>query len=201
MRSEMDGVLGRVLDGFASLGIEVLIGGSVASSMRGVARMTNDIDIVADLKAGHVAPLVAEFGQEFYVYGEAVRDAIAAKSSFNLIHLETMIKIDVFIRKATPWADSEWARRTEARVWQGDDAPTAYVASSEDLIIQKLHWYRSGGSVSERQWADVTGMLKVQRAVLDYAYMQHWASRRGVADLLEQALIEAAEPGANAAEE
>jgi hypothetical protein len=72
-----------------------------------------------------------------------------------------------------------------------DPERTAYVASAEDTVLTKLEWYRMGSEVSERQWRDVLGVLKVQAERLDLAYLRRWAAALGVADLLEQALSQA----------
>ncbi len=64
------------------------------------------------------------------------------------------------------------------------------VASAEDTLLAKLEWYRMGGEVSERQWRDVLGALKVQAGALDLEYLHRWASELGVDDLLERALTQ-----------
>lgn len=128
----------------------------------------------------------------FYVDAESIRDAVQHRRSFNVIHLETMFKVDVFVRKQRPFAQAQFERRTD-QVVATDPERTAYVASPEDIVLSKLEWYRMGGEVSDRQWRDVLGVLKVQGERLDLAYLRRWADALKVADLLERALTEARE--------
>lgn len=67
----------------------------------------------------------------------------------------------------------------------------AVFTSPEDIILHKLIWYEMGGRVSERQWLDVLGVLKVQSTDLDAAYLRKWAAKLRVAALLAQAWDEA----------
>lgn len=173
------------------LGVRYHVGGSVASSSYGAPRATMDVDLVADLRPEHAAPLARELQTEYYVDEDVVRDAIARSRSFNVIHLQTMIKVDVFVPPDRPFDRQEMAR---ARVRTLDLAPGARsfpVKSAEDRVLRKLEWYRAGGEVSERQWGDVLGVLKVQAAALDRAYLDRWAAQLSLADLLERAWGEA----------
>ncbi|HOG45663.1 MAG TPA: hypothetical protein PLJ35_14140 [Anaerolineae bacterium] len=179
-----------VIDALEALGVPNMIGGSLASAVYGVARSTLDVDLVADLPMEQVAPLAAALHDAFYLDVEAMRDAIRRQGSFNLIHLETMFKVDVFVLKRRPYDQAEFARRTE-QVVATEPERTACVASAEDTVLTKLEWYRMGGEVSERQWRDVLGVLMAQEGRLDLAYLRRWAPPLGVADLLERALSEA----------
>jgi hypothetical protein len=174
----------RVLEG---LEVPFLIGGSVASSLHGVPRSTQDVDLVADLRSEHARGLVNGLAGAFYVDLERVESAIRRRASFNVIHLATMIKVDVFVLGAEPAARVEMGRRQliELPVEPSVRLP---VASPEDTIVQKLAWYRRGGEVSDRQWRDVGEVVKVQGGRLDREYMRKAAKALGVEDLLSRLL-------------
>ncbi len=180
----------QVIQTLETLGVPYLIGGSLASAVHGVARATLDTDLITELQSQHAQPLVEALQDAFYIDLNAVRQAIQQQSSFNLIHLDSMFKIDVFVSKRRPFDQARFSRRAAYIVATNPDQ-TAYVSAVEDTILVKLEWYRLGGEVSGRQWRDVLGMIKVQQAQLDRAYLQRWATDLGVADLLEKALTEA----------
>ncbi|MCL6430880.1 MAG: hypothetical protein K6V36_08460 [Anaerolineae bacterium] len=186
--SPMD-VAGLVIDVLKALDVPYMIGGSLASAVHGVARSTLDVDLVAALCPEHAEALVRALGNAFYADLDAIRTAIASRTSFNLIHLETMIKVDVFVLKGRPYDHAQFARRTEQVVAMSPER-RAWVASAEDTILSKLEWYRLGGEVSERQWRDVLGIISTQAERLDVAYMRRWARTLAVGDLLERALTE-----------
>ncbi len=184
--------LSPVIDVFEHLRIAYHIGGSLASSAHGIPRTTVDIDLVADLRAEHVAPLVEQLREAYYVDEQMIHKALARRGSFNLIHLATMLKVDVFLPKERPF-DREAARRAAPHALdEAADARTFYLASAEDVILTKLEWYRAGGEVSERQWNDVLGVMKVKAQALDFVYLERWAEQLDLADLLARALTEAA---------
>lgn len=172
-----------------ALDVPYVIGGSVASIAHGMIRTTMDVDLVADLNPDHVAPFVAALQDSFYVDEPSVRQAIRRRSSFNLIHLETMVKVDVFLPRDRPFDRQQLARRIAAAV-TADAEIFLWILTAEDVILAKLDWFRSGGEVSERQWRDVLGVLKTQGEALDYAYLREWAEKLAVADLLARAVAE-----------
>lgn len=173
---------------FERLGIPYVTVGSIASSIHGLPRTTEDIDLVVALEPSHVEALVEALRTEFYLDEERIRFAIHRASSFNLIHLETLVKIDVFVPQETT-ARLEISRRRPVSL-KGPDGEEVVLqmASPEDVVLQKLAWYRLGNEVSERQWRDALGVLKVQRERLDLDYLRQGARRLEVVDLLERLL-------------
>ena len=152
-------------------------------------RTTLDVDMVADLRPEHIPALTQALRDAFYIPDEAVlREAIAQRRSFNLIHLDSMFKVDIFL-PGGPFGQQQLRRRTAERLDSESDS-RLWILSPEDVILAKLDWFRQGGEVSERQWRDVVGVVKAQPA-LDEAYLREWAGVLGVADLLRRALGEA----------
>ena len=178
-----------IVEALEELGIPYHIGGSVASSLYGLPRLTIDADLVADIRMKHVRPLVKQLETDYYIDEDMIRDAIRRQSSFNIIHLDTMLKVDVFIPK-TRLFDQEELRKVRQEVLSEGTRPFN-IASPEGTILNKLEWYRMGGEVSDRQWNDILGVLKVQGTNLDMAYLQRWAADLSVTDLLERALVDA----------
>ena len=187
-RSDIIVALSPVVDAFIRLGIRYHIGGSVASSAHGVPRATLDIDLVADLTQAAVRPFTEALRAEYYVDDQMISDAIKRCASFNLVHLDTMIKIDVFVLKGRAYDRQAFERMQADTLEEGEDARKFFLATPEDTILNKLEWYKLGGEVSDRQWRDVLGVLKVQQSSLDYEYMRHWAGDIGLSDLLERAI-------------
>ena len=181
--------LAPVLRVLARLGVRHFVGGSIASSAHGVARASVDADVVAELAAAHVEPFVAALRESYYVPEERIRDAVARKASFNLIHLDTMLKVDVFVSKDRPFDRRAFERSRSAAI-EGASGATLPVSSAEDVVLAKLEWYRRGGEVSERQWTDVLGVLQAGTGDLDLPYLRRGSAELGVDDLLTRALDE-----------
>jgi hypothetical protein len=175
---------------FDILGIRYFVGGSLASSLHGIPRATQDVDLVADIKAEHIDSLVQNLQGEFYIDAGMIKEAIRRKGSFNVIHFQTMFKIDIFILKSDASSIEEINRREQYNL---SDNPNdqIFVATAEDMILHKLYWYKLGGSVSERQWDDILGVLQVQFERLDYEYLSKGAQEKSVSELLEKVLDEA----------
>lgn len=172
-----------------TLGIPYLIGGSVASTLMGEMRATEDVDIVADLKIEKVVLLLQSLQPRFYVSEDAVRDAIRYKRSFNLIDNESLGKVDIFILKDNAFPQIEFQRRRSQLVRQNPDRMLV-LPTPEDIILQKLTWYRMTKNESQRQWRDVLGVLKLQGDRLDFEYLQKWALELELSDLLATACTE-----------
>ena len=175
------------------LGVPYLVGGSLASSFHGVPRATQDVDLVAALGAEHVPALLAALEGRFYHDADTIREAVRDRTSFNVIHLDTLFKVDIFVAKQDPATRQELDRRQRIAVGT-DPTRELVVASAEDVVAQKLYWFRLGDGVSDRQWSDALGVLKVAAENLDLAYLRRTAMLLGVEDLLEKALAEGREP-------
>ena len=180
-----------VVDAFNQLGVAHYIGGSVASGAFGEFRATNDVDVVADLREPHAEPLVVALGDAYFADRDSIRAAIVRRASFNAIHFDTMLKIDVFVLRDRPYDHEALRRRVTKRVSLAPDAPSVDFASAEDVILAKLEWFQQGGGVSERQWRDVQGVLRVQSGALDLGYLRRWSVVLDLDGQLERALKEA----------
>jgi hypothetical protein len=170
-------------------GVAYFLGGSLASSIQGEPRATNDVDLVIDLAESDVAPLAAALGADFDMDQEALRRTVRARGSWNVIYLPLVTKIDLFVLGEAPFDRSEFERRRRVEVRAGR---SLFIKSPEDSVLRKLLRYRSGGSVSERQWRDVVHVLRRSRAQLDDAYLDGWAERLALEELLSRARAEAA---------
>jgi len=173
------------------LGVTYRVGGSVASSALGVPRSTLDVDIVCLLEEKDVDRFVSRLGGAYYVDADMIREAIRRRASFNLVHLATMLKVDVFIRKGRSFDRVSFARLTRKPLEEWEGAPLFDLTTAEDIVLRKLEWFELGARVSERQWNDILGVIAVQRAALDRAYLEHWAEELGLSELLERAMREA----------
>lgn len=189
MLPEAVSVMMLVIDVFERLQIPYFVGGSMASALHGVARSTLDADMVAEIRLEQAGALVKTLGDDFYADEEMISDAIRHQGSFNLIHLATMFKVDVFIRKDRPFDRVQFQRRVE-QLFATNPEQKAFMTTAEDIILAKLEWYRLGNEISDRQWRDILGVLKVQAGRLDLEYLRKWAAELNVADLLQRALKE-----------
>ena len=189
MQNEPIEVTLKVTGVFERLGVSYLIGGSLASTLYGMIRTTQDADIVAEMRIEHLQPFVTALQGEFYVDDEMIAKSIQDCTSFNIIHRETMFKVDVFIPRPRPFLQSQLAR-AQKQTFTFETEISAKFASPEDTVLSKFEWYRMGGEVSERQWRDILGVLKTRAGELDLAYLKKWAIELKVADLLERALKE-----------
>jgi len=191
MQNEPIEVTLKVTGVLEALGIPYIIGGSLASTLYGMLRTTQDSDIITEMRLEHVQPFVAALENEFFMDVEMITDAIRHHSSFNIIHRESMFKVDVFNPDPRPFQRSQLTR-AQRQTFEFETTLSANFASPEDTILSKLEWYRLGGEVSERQWRDILGVLKVRQGELDLDYLQKWAAELQVTDLLTRALKETA---------
>jgi hypothetical protein len=183
----------RIAEVLERLGVRYLLGGSLASTALGEPRATLDVDIVADLGPDRVGPWLEGLGDEFVGDRDGIDEEVQRRGSFQLIHSPTMTRIDVFVPEWTGVNLWKWERRRRLVLDPGTGRGLD-VTGPEGIVIQKLLWFRRGGGVSERQWRDVLGVLKMQRDSLDVPDLQHWADRLGMLDLLGAAYRDAGMP-------
>jgi hypothetical protein len=178
--------LREVLAVFTRLDIPYALGGSMASSVYGVARYTQDADVMVEPFPGQEEDLMASFGPDYYLGLLAIQHANRDRSSFNIINTATGFKVDVFVRQEAPFEEAAMKRRVPMDF---PDAPgdPVFLLSPEDVLLFKLRWFRLGNETSDRQWADILGVLRMQAGKLDDAYLNHWSLSLQVDDLLRRA--------------
>jgi hypothetical protein len=159
------------------------VGGSVASSLQGDPRATNDIDFVVELT--RVRAFAEALGPDFEVDQAMVHDALTTSGSANIFYLPWVTKIDIFGAGTAPYDRIEFARRQRVRIRASGEE--LWLKTPEDTILRKLLWYREGGEVSDKQWRDILGVLRVHAGELDEAYLDQWAARLDLSALLARA--------------
>lgn len=167
-------------------GIPFMVTGSLGSSIHGQPRATQDVDLVIEPTREQLDHFLDALGSRFYFSRAAAQEALAARTLFNIIHLEEGWKADLIVRKDRPFSVEEFRRRQVTEI-HGRKLP---VASPEDVILAKLEWDRI--TPSERQVADAVQVAAIQRDRLDHAYLRQWAPVLGVSQQLESVLQEAA---------
>lgn len=184
--SDTDDLLAALLPVASALqrmGVPFYVGGSVASTFHGAIRSTFDVDVICDLRPEHVERFLSAFGSDFYVSATAVRAAVERRSCFNLIHLPTAFKVDMFVSRDRSFERAALERAMPQRLAEGEDAKVP-VATAEDVIVAKLEWFRRGDEASERQWDDVARLFALLGSTLDLGHMRRMAESLGVEDLL-----------------
>lgn len=184
-------VLHGVFRRFGELGLRYAVGGSFASSVWGVPRQTNDLDVLLELPQEKIGDLCSSFEDEFNLSRTEIEDAVTSRDpqrSFQLLHFEEIFKIDVFLGHDRELTQTELDRRQVEELVPGLTAPCL---TSEDVLLEKLRWFELGNRVSDRQWNDIVGVIEVQGPALDRTYLLKWAERLGVRELAENALSEA----------
>jgi hypothetical protein len=176
----------RILE---DLQIPYFIGGSLASALYGTVRATMDADLVVDLNVEKIQQFAAQLDPAFYFEPSTILDALQHGRSFNLIHRDTMFKVDIFPKTHQPFENSQMQRRVLKKL-SNQPEDRAYFTTAEDIILAKLVWFRLGGETSDHQWKDVLGVLQIQKDQLDAKYIHYWANQLNLVDLLERALNE-----------
>lgn len=178
-----------VIAEFQRLNVRYYVGGSVASSFHGASRSTLDVDVAAELDESTALRLIDALKDQYYISETAVREAVRLRTCFNLIHLASSYKVDVFVSRDRPFDRQAQERAVHEALGDADPVDTR-IASPEDILLAKLEWFRLGDETSERQWSDLLRVALLQKSRLDLAYLRHWAQELGVLDLLERLLSE-----------
>jgi len=165
--------------------IPYMLSGSFSSSLHGQPRATKDVDIVIAPTEEQVLNFAGTLGESYYVSLDAVRDAFAHTSTFNVIDKLSAWKADFIICKDRPFSHQEFKRRSTTKI-KGVDV---WVTSPEDIILSKLEWAKD--SQSELQFRDALGVAVVQWACLDQHYLHKWAKQLQVECSLKQLLKQA----------
>ena len=182
-------ILKDFIDILESLGITYVIGGSVASSIYGKVRFTQDADMTVEPFEGKADEFFRLVRSDFYISSDAMQQALRQKSSFNVVHLESAFKIDVFIQKDTEFEKQLLSRRKFMKL--SDRFEKAFsIVSAEDIILLKLRWYQQTGCSSQKQWKDILAVLEVQKDELDLGYLKKWAGVLKIDQLLANAITE-----------
>ena len=176
MQNELDIVRDMSLR-FENAKIDYMLTGSMAMNYYAQPRMTRDIDVVVALAPHDAEKVLRIFSGEYYVSREAVIDSIARESLFNLIHQESVIKVDCIVRKSTAYRRIEFDRRQRIAI---DDFST-WIVSKEDLIISKLEWAKDSGS--EMQSRDVKNLVATG---CDLDYIGRWTQELGLAKIWQE---------------
>jgi hypothetical protein len=180
----------RVATAIEKVGGSYFVGGSLASSMQGEPRATNDVDIVLEIHLGRIPEFVAALGSDFEVDVDALRAALLGGTPCNVFFLPLLTKVDLFGVGRTPYDEIEFSRRRPVLVRE----PNVHLVlkTPEDTVLRKLWWFRQGGEVSDRQWRDVIQVLKIAGASMEAGYLEQWSTTLGVDDLLRRAREQAA---------
>lgn len=182
---EMGRALEALADALDAMSVPWAVGGSLASSAYGEPRATNDIDIIATLSEPQARELVARLGGDFYADADAAADAARRRSSFNAIDKRSFIKLDVFVPEAGALGVGQLGRRLHLDIFPG--LRPIPVLGPEDVVLQKLRWFRLGGEVSDRQWRDIVSVLRAMSRDLDNPYLDTVAVEADLTALLERA--------------
>lgn len=181
-------IIGKLDTVFSKLNIPYFVGGSIASSLYGIPRATQDVDIIVEMSVAHVNMFIKSIEDDFVVNVDAVKSAVRKKSCFNIIDKEELYKVDIFIQKPDDISKAAMLRKIKYTVSELEEIKAFYICSPEDIISHKLYWFKLGGNVSERQWNDVLEVLKVQGKRIDFDYLRNICKALDVEKLLDKAI-------------
>lgn len=185
---EIPSALLPILNACKKLNLRYRIGGSLASSLYGEPRATNDVDVVIALTPEDAEPFVRELNSEYVIYADSLRSAIIRQTCINALHSETVFKIDIFPLKSREYDQQAHSRFTKVEIEQNGQFHSLFFATPEDILIAKLEWYRKGNEQSEQQWRDIVGLLQADLTFLDFDYLENWVKELELWDLYQRAL-------------
>lgn len=180
---ELD-VLKLVCQRLEEANIPYMLTGSFAANFYAVPRMTRDIDIVIELHKTDIQKIFHLFQNDFYIDTDAIKEAIDHQSIFNIIHNESVFKIDFIIRKDSSYRRTEFLRKVKINL----DDRYVWIVSPEDLIISKLDWAKD--SFSEMQIKDIRNILLSQKD-LDKDYIAKWIDKLDLKQIYSKVNIDA----------
>jgi hypothetical protein len=184
--TEAFGLLRRALE---EAEVRYAVGGSWASTAFGDPRFTNGVDVLADMTESNVDRFLQGLTEEFYADAEDARRAIQFGRPFNTIHMPSVLKFDIFPARAFPLGLQELDRAIEVE-GSGLSAEAIRFVTPEDILLAKLYWFQIGGGVSEVQWRDIQGLVRMRKSTLDLGYLRESGERLGVSEGLRKALGE-----------
>ena len=154
-----------------------MVTGSLASAYHGAGRATMDLDLVIDPAPAQLDAFVARIAASgAYVSLDAAREALADRSMFNVVDVDSGWKADFIVRKSRPFSEEEFRRRVSADFL----GVPLEMATLEDVIISKLEWAKLGGS--GRQLEDVRALLRLRGDEIDGAYVRRWVAALDLRD-------------------
>jgi len=177
---DQEEILKDVTERLDRLEIPYMLTGSMAMICYAMMRMTNDIDIIIEIKSKDAEKFIKEFETDYYVSPNRVRDSISRKSMFNILHSQKIVKVDCVVRKDDEFQELAFSNRKKIQFTDFD----VWTISREDLILSKMNWAKI--SKSEMQMRDVASIL---RNGYDKEYVDFWAEKLGTQDLLKECFV------------
>jgi hypothetical protein len=171
----------QVVGALEQLGIPYVVVGSFASTYWGRPPTTHDADLVVEIDPQQATQLADLLVGDFYAPAFMIEEAVRKSDQFNVIHLKTGFKVDLWPRKDTEYDRTSFYRHLTGTIFDRD----MQILSPEDVILSKLRWYRAA-PVQDRQLQDAVDVYAAQAGFLDDQYLDRWAAELGIADLLRE---------------
>ncbi len=175
--------ISKVLIALNELRIPYMIVGALSSNMYGEPRLTDDADLVLELGNTPISALVSKLGSDFRLDSQLGFETITGSSRYHITHVESEFLIELFQLTDDPHNQSRFARRKGILF---AEVP-ASVQSVEDVIIQKLRWYKRGNRLKDIE--DARNVVDTQRGKLDLEYIRHWVGLHETGEIFEKLLL------------